>query len=163
MKKIAFFGLLLFIISCNDGNFETPSFNFDDAAIENCGNLVVYKINESEVLLLEINEDNTNDIYFKTPHENKAYNLNNTIYYRTYTENVPPNYFCNAIPPSTPKLENEWIGSGTLIINNTITDNNDGTFTYIATFTINDMVLENGNGNSIIYDTYDFGTKTGTY
>jgi hypothetical protein len=161
-----FFLILLtftLILSCNDGDFETPSFNFEDASIENCGNLILYKINGSETLILELNEDNTDNTFFHTEKDSISYNLSDKIYYRTYNDDVPSTLFCNQIPPSTPKLNREWIGSGTLIVKNEITENNDNTFTYIATFTINDMVLTNDNGNSIIYDTYNFGSKTGTF
>ena len=163
MKKILFLFVLVLITSCDDGNFETPSFNFDDAAVENCGNLVLYKINDSEALILELDEDNTDNLFFKTEQEDIAYDLNNKIYYRTYDAAIPANFFCNDIPPSTPKLNREWIGSGTLIVNNTITENDDNSFTYVTTFTIENMVLTNNNGNSIIYDTYNFGSKTGTF
>lgn len=163
MKKILFLGFLILIFSCDDGNFETPSFNFDDAPIENCGNLILYKVNDSEVLLLELDEDNTDNAFFKTEKEDIPFSLNDKIYYRTYDASIPNGFFCNAVPPSSPKLNREWIGSGTLIVNNTITENDDGTFTYVATFKILDMNLSNSNGNSIVFDTYDFGVKTGTF
>jgi hypothetical protein len=160
-----FLTLLTFtlLLSCNDGDFETPSFNFEDVSIENCGNLILYKINGSETLILELNENNFDNVFFHTEKDNVSYNLTDKIYYRTYEADVPSTLFCNQIPPSIPKLNREWIGSGTLIVKNEITENSDNTFTYIATFTINDMVLTNDNGNSIIYDTYNFGSKTGTF
>lgn len=151
------------LISCNDGNFETPSFNFEDSTIENCGNLILYKTNDSEALLIELDEDNTNNVFFTTQQDSIMYNLNDKIYYRTYDNTIPTNFFCSSIPPSTPKLNKEWIGGGKVIFKNVITDNNDGSFTYLATFTIKDMVLTNSTGNSIVYDTYDFGAKTGTF
>jgi len=163
MKKILLLSIFLLILSCDDGNFETPSFNFEDVSVNNCGNLLLYKINDSEVLLLELDKDNTDNIFFTTPQDNVSIALNDRIYYRTYDANVPTDFFCNAVPPGTPKLNREWKGSGTLIVNNTITENDDGSFTYATTFVIENMILTNNNGNSIVYDTYNFGTKTGTF
>ncbi len=163
MRSIFIIISLIFITSCDDGNFEAPTFNFEDSSVQNCGNLILYKTNESEALLLELNEDNTNDIFFKTEQDHKEYSLTDKIFYRTYNTAVPTDFFCSAIPPSTPKLNKEWLGSGKLIVDNTITENDDGSFTYVAVFTIENMVLINSSGNSIVYDTYNFGGKTGTF
>ncbi len=162
MKKIILLVFLILFFSCDDGNFEAPGFNFDQAPIENCGNLLLFKINDSEALILELNIDNTDNIFFQTEHTSESFELTDKVYYRTYNANIPTDYFCSNIPPAEPTLTKEWKGSGTLIVNNTITEDN-GTFTYLATFTINDMTLTNSNGNSIVYDTYDFGSVSGSY
>ncbi len=153
----------IFLFSCNDGDFDSPSFNFDDVSIENCGNLVLFKINESEVLLLNLNVDNYNNNFFKTAYDNEVFSLSDAIIYRTYSANVTASMFCQNIPPSSPSLQKEWLGNGTLIVNNTITDNGNGTSSYICTFTINDLQLNNQSGNSIIYDVYDYGAVVGSF
>ncbi len=163
MRNFLVFLFAFLLFSCNDGNFDSPSFNFSDASIENCGNLVLFKINEAEVLLLDLNTDNFNNIFFKTAHDNESFSLSDAIIYRTYSANVTASMFCQNIPPSSPSLQKEWLGNGTLIVNNTITDNGDGTSNYICTFTINDLQLNNQSGNSIIYDVYDYGTVTGSF
>lgn len=165
MKKIVRFFIIIFLIqSCNDGDFDIPSFDFEGKAINNCGNeLVLFKLNESEVLILETGINNTSNVFFTTARENQEYNLNDKIIYRIFNDNINTDYFCQDIPPSTPIVNKEWEGSGTLIVTNTITDNNDGTSNYVTNFTISNLNLTSSSGNTLIFESYDFETKTGSF
>lgn len=118
MKKIVLILLVSITISCDDGNFNIPEFNFTNESIDNCGDLVIYKINDIESLVLELNQDNTEDTFFSEIKENKTYTLSesgtNSITYRTFDTEPTSNYFCQNIPPTSPLVINEWLGSGTL-------------------------------------------------
>lgn len=165
MKKIVCLFIIIFLIqSCNDGDFDIPSFNFDGKTINNCGDeLVLYKLNESEALILETGISNTSNVFFTTARENQEYNLSDQIIYRIFNNNIDTDYFCQDIPPSTPIVNKEWNGSGTLIVTNTITDIGDGTSNYVTNFTINNLSLTSSNDNAIIFESYDFETKTGSF
>lgn len=116
MKKIFMLLFVLSIIlSCNDGDFDVPSFDFSDEVINDCGDLVLFKINESEALIVELSN---NSIYTSST---SSLSLNNTISYRIFNDNVSSSYFCNDIPPTLPTISDEWIGSGTLVVDNIIT------------------------------------------
>jgi hypothetical protein len=148
MKKIiGLFLIFLFILSCNDGDFDVPSFDFDEQTVQNCGDLVLFKINESEAIVFSINENNSNNTFFKQEMSNETFDLTN-ISYRIYSDEATTSLFCNDIPPTDPTVINEWIGTGNLIVNNTITnDDNDG---------IDETDLELDSDLDEIPDFYDF-------
>jgi hypothetical protein len=78
MKKIiGLFLIFLFILSCNDGDFDVPSFDFDEQTVQNCGDLVLFKINESEAIVFSINENNSNNTFFKQEMSNETFDLTN--------------------------------------------------------------------------------------
>ncbi len=127
MKKcILLFFIVLFAMSCDDGDFDVPSFVFS-SNVQKCGDLILYNISDDskEVLILNLAENDT--IFFITPQVNASFPLTNKISYRVFNTNVSSSYFCQDIPPVSPSIIEEWNGSGTLIVNNTInSDDNDG-------------------------------------
>ena len=130
MKKINAIGIFslfsLFMTGCDDGDFEIPSFRFNKAEINSCGDLVLSKMNSSkrEVLILKLNIDNTDDVFFKTPAKNTKFTISeegeHKIIYRIFDAPVEEKYFCQEIPPKRPIVTSEWLGNGKLVINNSI-------------------------------------------
>ncbi|MFC2109417.1 hypothetical protein ACFLRU_03425 [Bacteroidota bacterium] len=140
MKKISFIVLLLLFNACDDGDFEIPSFDFDGISVNTCGDLVLHKIssNKTEALILNIDEDNDDNQYFTTALSSKSYSItetgSNTFTYRIFNSEVSNNYFCQDIPSVNPTVAKEWKGSGTLIVDNLITlDDEDGAPTSLET------------------------------
>ncbi len=132
MKKIIAFCTFLLLLSCDDGNFNVPEFNFDDD-INSCGDLLLSKINGTEVLVIEIAEDNssTDNAFFTTERADETFVLSetgsNTIAYRTFDTAPTTSYFCQNIPPTSPSVVNEWLGTGTLQVTTTLSiDDEDG-------------------------------------
>ncbi len=132
MKKIVTLCTLFSLLSCDDGNFNVPEFNFDDD-INSCGDLLLSKINGTEVLIVELAEDNTStdNAFFTTEREDETFTLSetgsNTVVYRTFDASPTTSYFCQNIPPTTPNIVNEWIGTGTLQVTTTLSiDDEDG-------------------------------------
>jgi len=129
MKKVFLFVVLSLILTqCDDGNFDEPSFVFENN-IDTCGNLIIVNIgtDDSEALILNIDADNIDDLFFKTAMTEETFDLTNQITYRVFDGNVAINYFCQDIPPTSPSIVNEWNGSGTLVVTNTIiNDDKDG-------------------------------------
>ena len=127
MKKICFLSFLIFNLSCDDGDFEVPSFDFDDVSLSNCGDIVLHKISSSgnEALILKLDENNTDGTFFKTALTNETYAIsstrNNNFLYRIFEDRVNSGYFCQEIPPVEPIVLKEWNGEGTLVVNNVIT------------------------------------------
>lgn len=128
MKKISLILLFIIALSCDDGNFDIPTFDFSTAEIDNCGDIVLYKINENETLIIELTEDNTDNSFFIEIKDNTyslSENGSNTIIYRVLENNPSSDYFCQNIPPTTPTVLNEWLGSGTLLVKTILESEDD--------------------------------------
>ena len=139
MKKIFLLVIVSFFLTqCDDGDFDAPTFVFENN-INECGesdNLIIYNIgiDDSEALILDVDYNGIDDSelsfekqFYTTVMIDSTFNLDNKIYYRVFNGEIDNNYFCQDIPPSSPSIVNEWNGSGTLIVNNTIiNDDEDG-------------------------------------
>jgi hypothetical protein len=149
MKKIfvLLFTSILFQ-SCNDGDIIVTNFDFEDAQLQQCGEgdtVVFFKINpdvnESISLLLETTED----LFLETG--TQSFNLiasGSRVNYRGFDATVTESYFCNPIPPTTPLVTIEYLGtSGTAqLISLTILEDNDG-----IAFVDSDSQTEEGFGD----------------
>jgi len=123
MKKLFIFLIVISAISCNDGDSDIPEFDFSDSVINNCGDLVLFKINGNEALVIELNQSNTDGIFFLTDWDETEFTLgSDAITYRTFDSAPTSSYFCQNIPPTTPLITNEWIGSGKLIVDTFLTE-----------------------------------------
>ncbi|AOW19575.1 hypothetical protein [Urechidicola croceus] len=131
MKKILLLISCISLLSCDDGNFDSAVLDFEAQNIQNCGEFVFFKINSNESLMIELSSSDSAQEFFLTETEGDTYSLaqtgNNIISYRTFNEDVSADYFCQAIPPATPTINKEWLGSAELFITNTvINDDLDG-------------------------------------
>jgi len=110
MKKYLLFALVLALFSCDDGDLQIETVDFDSIeTVQSCETVVVnavnvlFKINGDEALILELpsnllkNEITTTDIVSKVPSEAR-------ITYRIFSDNVSDDYFCNAVPVLTPTV-----------------------------------------------------------
>jgi hypothetical protein len=113
MKKYLFFALCLTLFSCDDGNLQIETLNFDSIkTVQSCDEVsattanVLFKINGDEALIIELpngllkNEATTNDIVSEVPSNTK-------ITYRIFSENVSDSYFCDDVPPVSPTVTEE--------------------------------------------------------
>ncbi|SHL87922.1 hypothetical protein [Flavobacterium saccharophilum] len=114
MKKYA--SLLLFALllnGCDDGDLKVDTIDFDEVTSTSCDttNTLVYKLKSQEALLLQmlpksiINEDKDTIVY----------DIDNTTYrvlYRAYNGEVSRENICGTIPPKTPSVTEEWVGTG---------------------------------------------------
>ena len=103
---------------CDDGDLVVDSIDFTDVKAESC-NTIVYKMKDSEVLLLDI----PNGLPFANvptlPDAPRTFPINTTnrVIYRGYDGVITLNSFCTPIPPATPIVNEEWIGTdGTIEI-----------------------------------------------
>ncbi|MGV6829915.1 MAG: hypothetical protein ACWA45_11025 [Flavobacteriales bacterium] len=133
MKKILFYlvGLSMFC-SCNDGDIIVTTFDFTETPLDFCGetgDYVFFNINSetNESISLSIN---TTETLFESI-EPQIFTIdgnNNIVYYRKYSNAPDSDYFCSNVPPTSPTVTKEYIGSsGQGIVTNTITlDDQDG-------------------------------------
>lgn len=126
---ICFLILSSFFLACDDGDIIVTTFNFDEANLNNCGgpgNYIFFKINNntSESISLSVG---TSDILF-IESGSRVFVLNGTsniVNYRIYNGDITNSYFCNSIPPISPDVITEFIGSSgeaTLVTDVTLDD-----------------------------------------
>ena len=139
MKKIfILLTISIFLGSCNDGDVIVTTFDFDDESLSNCGDVggyVLYKFNNETNESISLSLSTNDSIYNMT--EEQVFNLNgegNIVHYRKYSDAIDDDYFCNNVPPTSPTVTSEYIGSsGEATITTTITlDDEDGIFEEIS-------------------------------
>ena len=155
--------LLLLIISCDDGDIQIETIDFDSASLEFCeaetttGSTVFFKLNTSEALILDLqsgvlkNEASDGPITSTVPDQSQ-------ITYRTFSDNISKSYFCDDIPPVTPTVVEEIIAEGGEIFITTVQNATDTT-QYDHTIELSGISLVRDNGDRITDVTINnFGT-----
>jgi hypothetical protein len=163
MKRILYLILFLFMISCNDGNLDIASFEFEEK-INVCGEFTLYRLSTNgakETLMVTLTDKEIkNDEEIVLPvnvTENGAY----TVTDRVFASEVTDSYFCATVPPSEPKVLKDWRGnSGTILVENKPVLDDDGV-TIIAwehIIVLKDVVLKSGEESLIFNDVFLYGT-----
>ncbi|MBB4803264.1 hypothetical protein HNP37_003339 [Flavobacterium nitrogenifigens] len=123
MKKYtALLLFALFLNGCDDGDLTVDTINFEDIEqSQACGDAatstLVYKLKTQEALLLQMpagsfrNENDSTYTYNIDSKGNGSYR----VLYRAYDGTVATANICGTIPPSTPKITEEWIGTDGVI------------------------------------------------
>lgn len=164
MKKYLLFALVLALFSCDDGDLQIETVDFDSIeTVQSCETVVVnavnvlFKINGDEALILELpsnllkNEITTTDIVSDVPSAAK-------ITYRIFSDNVSDDYFCNAVPVLTPTvIEDIPAQNGQVFI--TTTAGEENTFIHSIRLGTTSFVLENGSRITNL-EINEFGTVT---
>jgi len=121
MRKYASLLLFAFLLNgCDDGDITVD--NVDFSTITNSAsctdeNLLVYKLKTQESLLLQVPENTfpENPTPIDVPNQ---YNIDNSAYrlvYRGYDGTIAGTYICSLIPPTSPKVIDEWYAKSGLI------------------------------------------------
>lgn len=164
MNRFYIIIILFFLLQgCNDGDVIVTDFDFENAQLKTCGNIgnyVFYKENPQIFESLSLRLGTTDSIY-KTEGE-KTYELGgntNFVNYRSYDGPLGSNYFCSSIPPSSPRVEMDYLGvSGSVQV--IVSFENDSLASKLrkkVQIILRNLVLINGD-NQIIEETLDMGT-----
>jgi len=162
MKNYVLCCFLFLLASCNDGDLQIETLDFDSiTTVENCDDLkanqtnVVFKINDDEALILTLAaaaiQNDTTSVVSLVPTQSK-------LTYRIFSDNVSTSYFCDAIPPTVPTVIDEIeANGGEVLITTTAVD----TVTYSHKIELSGISLETSD-NSRITDLRieNFGTIT---
>ena len=162
MKKLANCCFLFGLHSCNDGDLQIETLDFDSiTTVEFCNTLeadkenVVFKISDNEALILTLPasaiKNDTTTVLSLVPSQSK-------LAYRFFSDKVTKGYFCDAIPPTVPTVVDEIEATGgEVIITTTTTD----TITFSHKIELKGISLETSD-NSRITDLRieNFGTIT---
>ncbi|WP_372793501.1 hypothetical protein [Lutibacter sp.] len=158
MKKIILLFLTISLCSCNDGDFDVPSFEFT-SDVKSCGEYVIYKKNSTstEVIILTLTPTN---IGTTIGDKTVAISTTSSVTYRILEDGIDSNYFCQSIPPSTPRVLKELIAdSGTINITTAEILTNEVITGYTYTITISDLLFNDVN-ERIFFESFDFGILT---
>ena len=132
MRRIIFPILSFLVFSCDDGDLQIETVDFDAAAIEFCetetdiDSSVFFKLNQDEALILELqsgvlrNEASEGTITSAVPNQSQ-------ITYRIFSDNVSKGYFCDEIPPTEPTVIEEIQAEGGNVFVTTVQSENDST------------------------------------
>lgn len=155
MKNILFLLIGLIILSCNDGNFDTPEFQFSSIEINDCGELVLFKINGSEALFINFT---SSDIKNEEGESLLTISTSRPVTYRVLDDQVTSSYFCNNIPPTSPQTLRNWTGTGSILIQTEeqLDSLAIGTGIFLHQINLINLVLSSDKG-TLSYDDYDFG------
>lgn len=162
MKKLLTLFIALSLVSCNDGDFDVPDFEFEDT-VYGCGSdqlLYITSSADTETMIMTLFNDEIG-----TEVGTKSYAINSTsreVVYRLFNDGITSDYFCQAIPPTTPKVVEELIAeSGTInITTSEILDDDEVTVTgYHYVITISDLLFVEDNGDQIFFETFEFGKE----
>lgn len=147
--------LLLACCQCNDGNLEVKTIDFEGVSLDACtddiATTVFFKVKNDESLILALQEGILQNAVVKVV---SAIPAQSQFYYRFFKGSVSSAYFCSPIPPALPLVEEELEATGgTLVIDTK--DIGGGLFQH--TFTIENLVLTNENGEQIIDTNFQLG------
>lgn len=160
-KALAFlFAAVLAFSSCEDGEIAVQSFDFGDAPVQSCADnenedFFLYKVSGNEVMIVVIPESELFDGVSEEviPIDGTTYQ----VIYRLYDGPVNASFMCANIPPSSPKVVEEWVATG-----GAMRVINGANFKEIEEA---GAVLPDGYQHTISFDniTFDTGTSTVTY
>ncbi len=155
-KKILFLfaitAILIIDTSCDNGDVDLPSFQFDDTVYV-CGDYVLYRQNSSgtEAIILLVPAE-----YFNPEATTQLPLTPDNCIYRIFDTAFDQNYFCSDIPPASPVVITEWNASPASENYISIIPESSGTDAPSYQITLHHLVLENGE-NQMIFDSFDFG------
>lgn len=150
MKKLLLVFVALLFVACDDGDFDVPSFEFEDT-VSSCGTYILYVKNSSstESLALTLSESDLPDSEGTSSLE---ISTQRSVNYRIYNDAIGTDYFCQDIPPTTPKVIRELYAESGLI--NFVTTETSSGFDHEITFS---HLLFQDSSERIFFETFYFG------
>ncbi|MCM4168961.1 hypothetical protein KCTC52924_00274 [Arenibacter antarcticus] len=167
MKNILLFVLLISLYSCDDGDLQIETINFDDSEIQFCESApttssdLFFKIAGNEALILTIksgtlkNEASDGEVQYPVSGDTK-------VTYRIFSDKLSKNYFCDVVPPTTPTVTQEIEAQGGFVLITTTAKIEGETTTYEHTIRLSEISLVNKSNDQRITDLRinEFGTVT---
>lgn len=157
--------LLIGLGSCDDGNLDVSSFEFEDE-VNLCGDQVftLYRLSTNgrrEALMVTLTDQELRKDQTPVLPVNVTETGTYTVTYRLFDEEVTSSYFCATVPPTEPKVVKDWRGvSGTIFVQNNPKYDDDGVtiINWEHIIVLNDVVLRIDDQELKLDDTYLFGT-----
>ncbi len=172
------FFLSLFIVisfsACNDGDVIVTSFDFESIDLNVCGDVgdyVFFKINNTNLETLSF-QLRTQDSLL-TKEDTLTFNIDattNVVNYRTFSDEIPTDYFCSSIPPTAPEIKLDYTSTeGIANVQTRITDtiftgigiDQDTSFVYTTSIVLENIKLVSEN-ETIIQERIEMGALNST-
>ncbi len=167
MRNLLLFVFVISLYSCDDGDLQIETINFDDSSIQYCGSspttesTLFFKISGSEALILTLasgtlkNEVSNGEIQIPVTGNTK-------VTYRIFSDNVSKDYFCNPLPPATPTVTEEIEAQGGFVHITTTAKTEGETTSYEHNIRLSEISLVNKTNDQRITDLRinNFGTVT---
>jgi len=159
------------IFGCNDGDLQIETIDFDDSAIQFCSaepndleETLFFKINQDEALILDLQANLLENVTSVDESINSSFPNESQLLYRLFSDNTNLDYFCAAIPPLTPTVQNEFNAeSGTITITSKVNTVTAASKSYTHHITISDLSLTNDKNERLTNTSIlDFGEYTTT-
>ena len=160
MKKLLTLFIAFTIVSCNDGDFSVPDFDFEDEVYGCWDNNILYITSSSatEAMVMTLIDDELG-----TEVGTETYDISSTreVVYRIFSDGIDSDYFCQAIPPITPTVTTELNAeSGTISITTSeVYDEDDDTvltgYNYVITFS--HLLFYQDDGDRVFFESLEFG------
>lgn len=154
MKKLLYSMALITFFSCDDGDLQIETIDFDSiTTITTCEDIditttnLLFKINKTEALILELPANLLkNEITTEAIESVATTSGPSKLIYRTFSDVVTKDYFCSSVPLTTPTVLEEIIAqNGTIFITTTTEDNK----TYTHRITLDDVTFETSSNQRI--------------
>ncbi len=132
-----FLSILFAFFSCDDGDLQIETLDFDSVNPQNCGTLVaenpegyvLFKINGDETLILELPSTALKNEVASNIESTVSTTGSTKVTYRIFDATVTNDYFCSSVPLTTPVITEEIPAeAGMVIISTSTTD--DITFSH---------------------------------
>jgi hypothetical protein len=164
MKKLLVFLFCISLLSCDDGDFDVPAFDFEETVYDcdvNNNSYTLYRLSDTEALIVTLT---TSQIQNQVSASTISTGISATnVIYRTFNDAISQSYFCTNVPPVSPTVLTNWTGvagSNNNILIDTVEEfdtTNTNVIGYRHTITFQNLTLENG-GESLTYSETDFGS-----
>lgn len=164
MDKFIFLGLLALLLSCDDGNLQIETIDFDSVNIQTCEAVtletkIFFKINGSEALILELengklkNEASAGEIESNVGTGSK-------LTYRIFSDDISNTYFCSEVPLTEPTVISEIQAENGKVLITTVGVETD-TVTFEHTLKLSDISFITETDSRITdLNINEFGTVT---
>ena len=143
------------LFSCSDGDLQIETIDFDSVPIQFCSAPVrnaknlMFKINESEALILELQSGALNNgVVGETIITESTVPNQSQVTYRIFSDAVDNDYFCDDIPVVNPTVIDEVIAEDGMVIIETVVDSEDATI-FVHTISLSGISFVTGNGERI--------------
>jgi len=148
MKKLIAFFLCISILSCDDGDLDIPAFDFEET-VYGCdlkdNNYTLFRLGIAEAIIVTLpktalkEQETVNPIKVSITEEN--------VIYRTFSDQISQDYFCEDIPPVEPRILSNWTGvSGNnndiIIVTIKVFDSNNNITGYKHTITFENLKVQ---------------------
>lgn len=134
-KVLSFIFAATLLLSCDDGEIIVTDFNFENPQLQQCGDEeshVLFKINNTgvnEAIAFRFNMQTPAPGFFATEAGRITIPIDatNQLVYRVFDGEVDNTYFCNEIPPVSPRVIEEYRSTtgGEVVITSTLTTATD--------------------------------------